>query len=97
MTFGEFSCEWNGTRANSLTLANMQTFIAFWNSVGLWGRFTLPSDFWPAECPPLRRDLYKALSPSGVWKFKDKPKWDDFGGNVMTNPTLKIVLMGVIN
>lgn len=89
---GEFACEWT-----NLKLTELQTFIAFWGQVGLWDRFTLPDTFWADSCPAIRRDLFKALSPTGIWKFKDKPKWGDFGGTILTNPTVTIVLIGAID
>lgn len=69
----EFTAYWN-----DLSYSQVQDFMRFWKLVGTWDSFSLPVGFWHSKMNAVSRDTIVALSPSGLWSFKETPKFQDY-------------------
>lgn len=68
-TGGELLCHWDGVDDDFLA-----EFLGFWRLVDMIDSFTLPAAFFRPEWLSGRVANYRAASPTGNWKFRQKPK-----------------------
>lgn len=85
----EFTAHWN-----ELSYQQVSDFLVFWRSVGTWESFTLPAGFWHSAIDPIKRNTIIALSPTGLWQFKEKPKFVDYN---LSQQAIIATLRGVID
>jgi hypothetical protein len=85
----EFTASWN-----DLTYDQVQVFLNFWKLVGTWEAFSLPAGFWHPSMNTVKRDTLISLSPTGLWMFKEVPKFYDYN---LEQQAIEATLKGTID
>jgi hypothetical protein len=81
-------------RWEMLSYAHVARFRQFWNQVETRESFLLPDAWWPVAIPGEIKNFYATLSPTGYWRFRERPVVDD---RSFLQPTIVAILKGEID
>lgn len=62
---------------DEITDTQLSELMTFWRLVDTVESFTLPTAFWRTEWLAGRVANYQAISATGLWRFREEPKWVD--------------------